>query len=84
MLSPTREFCRDAVFFLQVDWKGAFKGGEFIMTRDCDSWSECGVSSLLGFMTFVVFLGKLILMSLTGHSVISRFGFSGDLRYLSK
>jgi hypothetical protein len=32
----------------------------------------------------LVFLGKLILMSPTGHGVISRFGFFGVLRYLGE
>jgi hypothetical protein len=36
VLGSACEFCRDAIFLLQVDKEGAFKGSAFIMSRDCN------------------------------------------------
>jgi hypothetical protein len=44
VLSSACKLCRDAVLFLQVNREGAFEGCTFILTRDCNSWPECGMS----------------------------------------
>jgi hypothetical protein len=44
VLSSACKLCGDAVFLLQVNREGAFEGCTFILTRDCNSWPECGVS----------------------------------------
>jgi hypothetical protein len=46
VLGPTGKFCRNAVFLLQVNGKGAFKGCAFVLARDHDAWPECSMFSV--------------------------------------